>query len=51
MATTTFFFKAVASDGKVRTGTIAAETDRLVAQELNYQRVFALYEEKLTRPQ
>ena len=28
---TTFFFKAVVSDGKLRTGTLAAETDKLVA--------------------
>jgi general secretion pathway protein F len=34
---TTFFFKAVASDGKVRTGTLAAETDKLVVLELRRQ--------------
>jgi general secretion pathway protein F len=34
---TTFHFRAVASDGKIRTGTIAAETDRSVAQELRRQ--------------
>jgi general secretion pathway protein F len=43
MATTTFFFKAVASDGKMRTGTIAAETDRLVAQELKRQGLTPVY--------
>ena len=30
----TFFFRAVASDGKVRTGTLTAETERCVAGEL-----------------
>jgi len=34
---TTFHFRAVASDGKIRTGTIAAETDKSVAQELRRQ--------------
>jgi general secretion pathway protein F len=34
---TSFFFKAVAPDGKVRTGTITAETDKGVAQELRRQ--------------
>src|SRR5262245_16863492 len=34
---TAYFFKAVASDGKLRTGTLSAETDRQVAQELRRQ--------------
>ncbi|MEO8662555.1 MAG: type II secretion system F family protein [Bryobacteraceae bacterium] len=34
---TTFFFKAIASDGKVRTGTLSAETEKFVAQELRRQ--------------
>jgi type II secretory pathway component PulF len=34
---TTFFFKAVASDGKVRTGTLSAETDKMVIAELRRQ--------------
>ncbi|HWZ33402.1 MAG TPA: type II secretion system F family protein [Bryobacteraceae bacterium] len=34
---TTFHFRAVASDGKIRTGTLAAETDKSVAQELRRQ--------------
>lgn len=34
---TTFYFKAVASDGQLRTGTIHAETERWVAQELRRQ--------------
>ena len=34
---TNFFFKAVASDGQLRTGTIHAETERWVAQELRRQ--------------
>jgi general secretion pathway protein F len=40
---TTFFFKAVASDGKVRTGTFAADTDKLVAQELRRQGLIPVY--------
>ena len=28
---TTFHFRAVASDGKIRTGTLTAETDKSVA--------------------
>lgn len=38
-----FFFKAVASDGKVRTGTITAETDKNVAQELRRQGLIPVY--------
>ena len=34
---TTFFFRAVASDGKVRTGTLSAETDKMVISELRRQ--------------
>jgi type II secretory pathway component PulF len=34
---TTFFFKAIASDGKVRSGTLSAETEKFVAQELRRQ--------------
>jgi general secretion pathway protein F len=40
---TSFFFKAVASDGKLRTGTISAETDRWVAQELRRQGLTPVY--------
>jgi general secretion pathway protein F len=40
---TTFFFKAVASDGKVRTGTLTAETDKLVARELRRQGLTPVY--------
>src|SRR4051812_45222868 len=40
---TTFFFKAVASDGKVRTGTVSAETDKLVALELRRQGLIPVY--------
>jgi general secretion pathway protein F len=40
---TTFFFKAVASDGKVRTGTLAAETEKFVAQELRKQGLTPVY--------
>jgi general secretion pathway protein F len=34
---TTFFFKAVASDGKVRTGTLSADNDKSVIAELRRQ--------------
>ena len=34
---TTFFFKAIASDGKVRSGTLSAETEKFVTQELRRQ--------------
>jgi general secretion pathway protein F len=34
---TTFFFRAVASDGKVRTGTLSAENDKSVIAELRRQ--------------
>src|SRR6267378_741796 len=40
---TGFHFKAVASDGKLRTGTIHAETDRWVAQELRRQGLTPVY--------
>jgi general secretion pathway protein F len=40
---TTFFFKAVASDGKTRTGTLSAETDKLVAVELRRQGLIPVY--------
>jgi len=38
-----FFFKAVASDGQLRTGTIHAETERWVAQELRRQGLTPVY--------
>jgi len=40
---TSFHFKAVASDGQLRTGTINAETDRWVAQELRRQGLTPVY--------
>ncbi|MDX2153395.1 MAG: type II secretion system F family protein [Bryobacteraceae bacterium] len=40
---TTFYFKAVASDGKVRTGTLAAETEKFVAAELRKQGLTPVY--------
>ncbi len=40
---TTFFFKAVASDGKLRTGTLTADTDKLVARELRRQGLTPVY--------
>lgn len=40
---TSFYFKAVASDGKLRTGTLHAETDRWVAQELRRQGLTPVY--------
>jgi general secretion pathway protein F len=43
MAATTFHFKAVASDGKLRTGTLAAESEKWVAQELKRQGLIPVY--------
>jgi general secretion pathway protein F len=40
---TTFFFRAVASDGKPRTGTLTAENDKLVASELRRQGLIPVY--------
>ena len=40
---TTFHFRAVASDGKLRTGTLAAETDKFVAQELRRQGLIPVF--------
>jgi general secretion pathway protein F len=40
---TSFYFKAVASDGKLRTGTIQADTDKFVAQELRRQGLTPVY--------
>lgn len=40
---TTYHFRAVASDGKLRTGTLAAETDKSVAQELRRQGLIPVY--------
>ena len=40
---TTFHFRAVASDGKLRTGTLAAETDKFVVQELRRQGLIPVY--------
>lgn len=40
---TTFFFKAIASDGKVRLGTLTAETEKFVAQELRKQGLTPVY--------
>jgi general secretion pathway protein F len=39
----TFFFRAVAGDGKLRTGSISAETDRAVARELRKQGLTPVY--------
>src|SRR2546425_1144336 len=39
----TYFFRAVASDGKMRTGTLASQTDRMVAQELRRQGLTPVY--------
>lgn len=38
-----FYFKAVASDGKLRSGTLTAETDKTVAQELRKQGLIPVY--------
>jgi len=40
---TTYFFKAVASDGKLRTGTFHADSDRWVATELRKQGLTPVY--------
>ena len=40
---TTFQFRAVASDGKLRTGAITADTERSVAQELRRQGLIPVY--------
>ncbi len=40
---TSFYFKAVASDGKLRTGTLNADSDRWVAQELRKQGLTPVY--------
>lgn len=40
---TSYHFRAVASDGKVRTGILTAETERLVAQELRRQGLTPVY--------
>jgi len=40
---TAFYFRAVASDGKLRTGTLTAETDRIAAQELKRQGLIPVY--------
>jgi general secretion pathway protein F len=39
----TFFFRAVATDGKLRTGTLTAESDKTVARELRKQGLTPLY--------
>ena len=40
---TSYYFKAVASDGKLRTGTLHADSDRWVAQELRKQGLTPVY--------
>jgi general secretion pathway protein F len=39
----TFFFRAVASDGKVRSGSLAGDNDKIVARELRKQGLTPLY--------
>jgi general secretion pathway protein F len=39
----TFFFKAVANDGKVRTGSLPAESEKFVARELRKQGLTPIY--------
>lgn len=39
----TYFFRAVAPDGKLRTGTLNAETDKAVARELRQQGLVPVY--------
>jgi general secretion pathway protein F len=48
----TFFFRAVAADGKLRTGSLSADNDRAVARELRKQGLTPIYvgaEEKKSR--
>src|SRR6202012_312662 len=40
---TAYHFRAVASDGKLRTGTLTAETDKSVAAELRRQGLIPVY--------
>jgi len=40
---TNFFYRAIAPDGKVRTGSITADTDKLVARELRRQGLTPVY--------
>jgi len=40
---TAYFFRAVAADGKLRTGTLSADTDRQVAAELKRQGLIPVY--------
>jgi general secretion pathway protein F len=39
----TFFFRAVASDGKIRSGSLTAENERLIARELRKQGLTPIY--------
>ena len=43
MAATSYYFKAVAADGKARTGTLSAENERRVALELRKQGLIPVY--------
>src|SRR3974377_2015755 len=43
MASATFHYRAVASDGKLRTGVITAENIRMVARELQRQGLTPVY--------
>jgi general secretion pathway protein F len=40
---TSFFFRAVTTDGKVRTGTLSGDTDKAVARELRSQGLIPVY--------
>src|SRR5215471_9228105 len=39
----TFFFRAVASDGKVRTGSVSGDNEKLIARELRKQGLTPIY--------
>ena len=43
MPASTFYFRAVGSDGKVRSGSLSAETERMVARELQKQGLTPVY--------
>ena len=40
---TTFFFRAVACDGKIRTGSLTGDNDKLIARELRKQGLTPIY--------
>ena len=39
----TYFFRAVASDGKIRTGSLTGDNDKLIVRELRKQGLTPIY--------